>query len=920
MRRVGIAFGIVLAACVAWLASRQDLEPAPPTTNAVPSTEPAPAAATELPPATTAEPARATGLDAGFLAQSLVTPEAAVEAAADDDSRAGVLRGRLTVRQQPWEHPAGVEIRLTGSWLDSVVPTDCEPGTEAPSRDDVRTTTDRNGFFAFRLVPPSTELFFLIGHGTEWQDYQKVPKLPRAAETLDLGDLFVDQRGEIVGRVVTYGQGLPNVLVRAVDDPLLDGASGFEDVMAARSVGTETFTVPGATRDGPLPAWVVRRDRYLPFPVAITDHAGNFRLRGVRPGNHNVFATAAAPDFANGRSDGVLVASGRTTDLGAITVKPGRTVYATFVDERRQPWIGAEVSVLHAATGFGVTMAHTDAHGAARLHTFDGPRGQLVFGLPGGEGPWFDLAWPEQRELAWLIDGQEMTFTVRRPTDFAIALVDEGNRAITGGRIRLYAQSDAFRPVDRLLPAGLQPRETTPGRYECRLPCNAVLVASAPGFAPAIAPISPTGNPLGAMGVAFPVTMVPLQRATVFVHTLRGAPVAGASVRVQVHANPELKFAGAQWQALANDRVLLGRTDDRGELEVPIWPTQFSFQADHRDFAPNAGARLQPSPGQRIDLLLLGGGEVRGTLTMEARPAPAGLRVRARQRPPEGNPLAKNAFLDERVAVTGADGSFALRRLVAGIWELTPEVPRAPSATRPAAPLQKWSSTKVQLDEGQELHLALELQADAMAPIQLQGVVTLNGATLPGALIRLRELDPEKPRERNQLRRRLREQLVRGEDEALLRDETAPWQRCTTDVFGDYRFRELAAGSEHELRIDIPSGGRLQFAGRRIVRAGAPGQPTRLDVAIGTSQVRLSCDYQGRPLRDRMLRLRQVTGEDTETARFDVLLDGDGQTLLENLPAGSWTIEPRHGGRCEPGSIEVPAGGAVAFTISVRDR
>ena len=259
MRRVGIAVGITVVACISWLALQQDPVPPAPPGATPPASEPTPAAPDERPLATTAEPARTTSLDAGFLAQSLVTPEAAVEAAADDDTRAGVLRGRLTVRQTPWEHPAGVEIRLTRSWLDSVVPTECEPGTEAPARDDLRTTTDRNGHFAFRVVPPSTELFFLIGHGTEWQDYQKVPQLPRAAEVLDLGDLFVDQRGEIAGRVVLHGQGLANVMVRAVDDPLLDGKSAFEEVVAARTAGTETFTVPGATHHGPLPAWVVRR-------------------------------------------------------------------------------------------------------------------------------------------------------------------------------------------------------------------------------------------------------------------------------------------------------------------------------------------------------------------------------------------------------------------------------------------------------------------------------------------------------------------------------------------------------------------------------------------------------------------------------------------------------------------------------------
>ncbi|HEU4417317.1 MAG TPA: hypothetical protein VFT55_00185, partial [Planctomycetota bacterium] len=78
--------------------------------------------------------------------------------AAEDDPNALVLSGRVTVRQRPWLHPAGIEIRLTRSWLDTVLPVD----TGAPERQEPTTKTDEQGRFALRCQPDPGELFLLI--------------------------------------------------------------------------------------------------------------------------------------------------------------------------------------------------------------------------------------------------------------------------------------------------------------------------------------------------------------------------------------------------------------------------------------------------------------------------------------------------------------------------------------------------------------------------------------------------------------------------------------------------------------------------------------------------------------------------------------------------------------------------------------
>src|SRR5262249_29163906 len=136
------------------------------------------------------------------------------------------------------------------------------------------------------------------------------------------------------GRIVAYGGPVAGAEVRAVDDPLLDGTTGFEDVSRARLESLEQFRTKGSTADGPVPEWVVRRDRFLPFPRATTGADGRFRLRGVRPGNHDVIVQATA---YHGRSAGVLVAPGRATEIGDVAMNGRPWEQVRFVDEREKP-------------------------------------------------------------------------------------------------------------------------------------------------------------------------------------------------------------------------------------------------------------------------------------------------------------------------------------------------------------------------------------------------------------------------------------------------------------------------------------------------------------------------------------------------------------------------------------------------------
>ncbi len=905
MRRVlPVLAATLFVGAAVWLACGGDVPAAPPTAgDSTASVSPAPN--TNMLMTAIAPVVRSSAPpDAAWWLEGLIAP--AVEPLVPTtDAEGGTVSGRLTVREQPWLHPQGLEVRITRCWLDTVLPLTDETAPGAPQRDEPVTHSDAEGRFTLRLAPGAGELFFLIGRTSDTLDFQRIPRLPRRGEHVELGDVWLDQRGGSTGTVVDGdGKPLANVLVRAVDDPLLDTDCGLDDLRAERTRGLELFQARGTATTGALPPWVVRRDAFLPFPSAHTDAAGRFHLRGQRPGTHRLCFTETRAEqiVHHGAVDDVLVAAGRDTDIGTVTLRHTDAVTLRFVDERDQPWQGAEVAFVQRQPGIGSVATTTDRQGRVDLQVPQVNEARLVFAYPGG-GPWLEL--PGWRTTT------KSTILVRRPPVLSIHLVDLDGKAVLGGQVRAYVVGGVFRPVDRLLPAAMQPVPTPGGEHVGALPCPVVLVAVVPGFAPAIQHVDDAGRVV--------LTMLPLATMTVATHDLEGKPVADAAIRIQVHADPTRTLPGMQWTALVEDRVLVGHTDDRGELQVPCWSTIFSLQASHPDYAPSAGARLPVAPGERRTILLRQRAQLFGTVTVAGEPAPRGLRVRVQQRPPAAHELANSGFLGEQIAVVDAAGAFACRDLSAGFWKLTPELPPIDAAGTAAA--TTFRSIEVLLSDGQELHCVVEAQGDPSAPPSLRGQVRRDGVPLAGVLVRLRAATAPIVRQRSEHRQRARQRP--GEDLArpALGDEAvSPWlQRATTDLAGGFAFAYLEPGRDYELRFDVAAAGRLQFLARRVVRAGSDTRPAVSDFTFATGSLHLTCVHGMAPFANRMVRLRQVLEDGQEGARFDVLLDAMGEVVLDDLPAGSWTVQPTHGGTCQPALITIEPRVVRAATLQVTD-
>ncbi|MBL9077633.1 MAG: carboxypeptidase regulatory-like domain-containing protein [Planctomycetes bacterium] len=876
-----VCVGAALAALAAWLAWSAT---APPGFDGVDASAPPrdSDAAHSNPDDATAAPRTAAPLVCAWIEAWSEAPEP-VLAADPGDPRAVTLRGRLTVRQRPWLHPQGVEIRLTRHWLDTLAPTEVPAGGIAPNSEPT-TITAADGTFALRFRPVGGELFFLIDRGGAWVDYQKVPRLPLLPGELDLGDVWLDDRGRVTGQVLDqFGAPVADAVVRAVDETLGALVSGLGDLRAARAADAEHFRVDGTTRFGALPEWVARRDALLPFPTAHTDRNGRFELRGLRPGAHELIVRHALQGV--GRWSDVQVAAAGTTEIAALRLASGDFVDLTFVDEANRPWVDASIALVHERSGYGAQARRTDAEGRIRALVHDAAATHVVFTHPTG-GPGLDLGPAAQLD----------SLVVVRPVpELSVALADAAGAPIANGRVRLFTTGMQFRAVDRELPAALQPVERLPGLFVGRGFAGTVAVATAPGHAPAIARFRPDERMLA-------LSLLPLEEVTVRVRDRSGAPIADAEVRVQVHQHELQKFRGAQWDALANDRALVGRTDADGRLQVPVWSTFFSFGASHRDFAPTAGERLVPQAGQTIDLVLYRPAAVVGTLTTRYHAAPAGLRVRVRQQPPNGNVQDASGFLAEHLAVVGDGGRFEVRDLMPGLWRLQPELPTVPGTDGAATMPTAFAAHEVLLDEGQVWHSEFELNRTALTTSQLAGVVRRNGMPLADVLVRVRAT---KTPTRFVHRRR-------GGEPAAAPAPT--WlQQSTTDWLGDFAFSSLATDTEYELRFDVPVAGRLQHLGRRVVRTPphADAAATRADLDLECGNLELTCSDGVQPFAGRMLRLQQRTENGEDGACFVLLTDALGRALVDGLPAGPWTLTAVHGGELEPAELVIPARGVA---------
>lgn len=815
------------------------------------------------------------------FAAALQGQEPPLAAAGPDDPRAAVLQGRVAVRQKPWQALADIEVMLTPSWLDTVLPIELGDADEPlPPLRGPAVRTDAQGRFTLRFVPPPHQLFFRIGRDSMWSDFQQVARLPHAGESIDLGNVLVDDRGSISGRAIDLdGRPLADVEVRGVDDPLLDADLDSRELRAERTRGLEYFRPTGFVDGQPLPRWVAQRDRLLPFPQTRTDADGNFVLTGLRQGVHDLFLHAKD---ASGRRSGVSVMGGICTVLGDVPLQVGAAQPVQLLHaDHKTPWIGARVTAMPADFAFTGPAVGTDFEGKALLRDLDADsRCTLLFQYPQGGG--------YVRLGDFAVDAATLVFAVPGPEAVNLLVTDVAGAPVADASVALLQREGALRPRDLLLPRWFQPRQEGPGRFRAHRAAGKVLaLATAAGFAPAVAVL------------AGDTTSIVMQRGLevrLRCVDCNGAAVAGASIEAQVHDGVGQQLAGMQWAQLANARVWLGRSDDDGELLVSgLWPTRITFAAEHPAYARSPAPTLLPVAGMQVTLVLHRPSAIRGIVSMDHRPVGKGMRVLLSSDFAPPHEMYDNPFVSPRLAVTGDDGSFAFADVVTGVYQLRPLLPKTRGGDDEQDPRRlRLQPTRIVLLERQEIYVPLEATRRFAAVPTLVGRISFDGVGVAGALVRVRRVidagvvaswDAADPQRRELL-------YARYAPERLGPD---PWlQRSRTDGFGDYAFEDLDAG-KWEIRVDVPCQERLQLLQQGVVEIQTPrrGDTTHFDVAAATGSVRLwIIRPDNQTAAGRMVTLQQAARPDQTTACYQLLTDERGCLDLAQLPAGRWRLRP----------------------------
>jgi protocatechuate 3,4-dioxygenase beta subunit len=255
------------------------------------------------------------------------------------------------------------------------------------------------------------------------------------------------------------------------------------------------------------------------------------------------------------------------------------------------------------------------------------------------------------------------------------------------------------------------------------------LELSAPGFASFVAML-PRLEP-GAERALGELALEPLPVARVQVFSLGDrAPVAGARVRAELDRSTEEDALGIE--AIPRASEALTDAQGRADLAFPAADSPVLVWAEHPDFAPAPPLRIEP---------LARPGELRFDLDR-------GARVHVRVLDPDGRPVGGSSVLREwtrapesadgededappprepsSTQVTDAKGETRFEHLAAGAHAFTLALPG--HAQLP--------------EERQELEVlsgdALELTLRAPARAELSGVLTEEGAPLPGAKLSLR--------------------------------------------------------------------------------------------------------------------------------------------------------------------------------------
>ncbi len=812
-------------------------------------------------------------------------PEAARE---DGDAHPqNGIRGRLVLEDGRPAKQRKVEVTgLDPTRLFDGDPTQLEDSTPLLS---ATTHSDDEGRFSLDNLRPRALLLLQAGRGEAASAYIPVAHTPGAKHVVDLGDIVLQARGTLRGRVVDdAGQAVAGADVWAADMPglvalainvdrfvpahggmlLLPKATAGEDLarFAERTreyLGRELcmqVQAPSPEFDALVldtPAWFTRLWNALPMARTTTAADGTFTLQDVEPANNMLVVTKAG--FDRGFKPSVKVQAGAPRDLGEITLQRGEVCSGKIVDATDRPVARAAVRVAVLPPGgfrglaFCEAEVRADTQGNFAVPGLRAGR-VLVAARSRDDAPWtvagpfavdddIALRLPAPAELTVRVTTPAAAPTVRLTFGPALGeLARMGLRQAVAMEGRVVEESHGTWRVRDLAPGSYQLEVSAPGCVTARR------LVQVPGEAEvALAPQAPTFD--------------------VLVVSTANVPLAGARVRC---APRDAAFARSvlptSFGLNASDVLAtsLGCSDRDGRLRVSGMPCgELNLWADHPDHG--AGTARAELPAQTLVLRLPAACTIEGMLLEGGQPASAS----------EWRIAATAGDRDDGIerpytlAAPAADGSFKITGLDPGAYTVRalPALPPRLSLDALQSLLRERiftfflhsdapRSREVVLAEGELRTIQIDVRVAPPAVQPQAGVVgrvTIDGKGTAGV-------------------------GVHG---------NASWWSttpalATTAADGSYCVTDLAEGS-HTLTFRAASGHTL---GERTVSVPARGD-VALDLDVRTSS--LAGQVIAPP--DRSLRGARLAGRNAQgRAVFEIPVQDDGAFHAQEVPCGTWSL------------------------------
>ncbi|MBI4601044.1 MAG: carboxypeptidase regulatory-like domain-containing protein [Planctomycetes bacterium] len=548
-----------------------------------------------------------------------------------------------------------------------------------------------------------------------------------------------------------------------------------------------------------------------------TDAEGRYEISRLDPGKYGV--KAEAKDRLGASRGGIEVLDERAVEGVDLVLGDGEALAGRVVDAEGSPIAGARVVV----SGSSSTQARTDGDGRFRLGGLTAGTHQVNAWQQGFQGASIQAVAPGPEVTLRLTRSAAIAGELRsrRPASFdgsQVMAVAQG----TGGGQGTFWGSGAGRD-------GKFEVEVREGTY--------VVKAIVRGFAPSSS--APVTVKAGERVEGVVVDLLEGARIEgVVVSAASGEPIEGATVAVRV-------APGQDWTASWG--LPSAATGAGGDFVLEGVPEGLvSLGAHHKDFADRLVEGLAARVGEtlRVRIELAAGGAIRGAVARAGRPAP-GLRVLATLTGAIGGAA--------REAVTGADGSFELKGLAPGIYELRVLAASAGRHTERAR-------RTVEVLEGQ----TSEVSWEEAVGIRVWGIVTAGGVPMGGGRIQVVQL---------------------GREWDLGSSAIGPTGAYSFEVPGPGKYQLLieaggrggakaevdvpAGAAEHRHDIDLPSG---EVTG--IVVDAATGDPVSgvevvaFDAGAGTGSFA------------RLLEGMKGMGR----------TDAEGRFTLQSLPPGEYTL------------------------------